>query len=126
MIIWLNVRCLADYPADFSGHSALQRRLCLERDEFENQFDKRGDYHERLLQRLSLALPGIRPAFIAQDWLGDLRELKGFRHVVSHAYDLTLRTERLAELSKLGERLARQLPQWCVDFGKKVRSEQGW
>ena len=30
MITWLNVPCLADYPADFSGYSALQRRLCLE------------------------------------------------------------------------------------------------
>src|SRR5438045_875574 len=40
------------------------KRIC---DDFENHFEKRGDYHERLLQRLSLELPGIRPAFLPKD-----------------------------------------------------------
>ena len=115
--------CAYELARLYNTFERMLERIC---EEFENQFDKRGDYHERLLQRLSLALPGIRPAFIAREWVGDLRELKGFRHVVRHAYDLTLRTERLAELSQLGERLAVRLPEWCVDFGEKVRSEQGW
>src|SRR5665213_238674 len=34
---------------------------------FENHFDKQGDHHERLIQRLTLTLPGIRPAFIPKD-----------------------------------------------------------
>lgn len=36
-------------------------RIC---EAFENHFEKRGDYHEKLIQRLSLRLESIRPAFI--------------------------------------------------------------
>jgi hypothetical protein len=98
-------------------------RLC---EEFENHFEKRGDFHEKLIQRLALDLEGIRPAFIPKDRAADVRELKGFRHVMRHAYDLTLRTDRLEELSRIAERLGAELPVWCVNFGNRVRKEQGW
>lgn len=95
-------------------------------EEFENHFEKQGDYHERLIKRLSLSLEGIRPAFIPKERVSDIRELKGFRHVVRHAYDLKLRPDRLAELTVIAERVAMELPAWCADLGGKVRSEQGW
>jgi hypothetical protein len=98
-------------------------RLC---EEFENHFEKRGDFHEKLIQRLALDLEGIRPAFIPKDQMAGVRELKGFRHVMRHAYDLALRADRLAELSHIAERLASEFPAWCADFGKRVRKEQGW
>ncbi len=53
-------------------------------------------------------------------------ELKGFRHVMRHAYDLTLRADRLAELAQIAEQLGGELPVWCTDFGEKVRTQQGW
>jgi hypothetical protein len=93
---------------------------------FENHFDKQGDYHERLIQRLALALPGIRPSFIPKDEVRAVRELKGFRHVVRHAYDLEFREERMKDLAALAERLAAQLPTWSADFGQRVKAEQGW
>jgi hypothetical protein len=93
---------------------------------FENHFDKQGDYHERLIQRLGLALPGIRPSFIPKDEVRAVRELKGFRHVVRHAYDLEFREERMKDLAALAERLAAQLPVWSADFGQRVKAEQGW
>lgn len=95
-------------------------------DAFENHLDKRGDYHEKLVQRLNLDLKGIRPAFIPQGRVAEVRELKDFRHVMRHAYELTLRADRLAELARLAEQLAADLPQWCANFGEKVRAEQGW
>ena len=93
---------------------------------FENHFDKQGDYHERLIQRLALALPGIRPAFIPKDGLRAVRELKGFRHVVRHAYDLEFREDWMKELAVLAGQLAEQLPAWTVDFGERTKAEQGW
>jgi hypothetical protein len=98
-------------------------RLC---EEFENHFEKRGDFHEKLIQRLALDIEGIRPAFIPKTQIADVRELKAFRHVMRHAYDLTLRQDRLAELSTIAERLATELPAWCADLGNRVRKEQGW
>jgi hypothetical protein len=93
---------------------------------FENHFDQRGDCHEKLIQRLSLSLPGIRPAFIPKDAVSTVRELKGFRHVVRHAYDLDFREPRMHELVELAVHLARELPAWSVAFGDSVRLEQGW
>lgn len=98
-------------------------RVC---EEFENHFEKRGDFHEKLIQRLALDLEGIRPSFIPQNRMADVRELKGFRHIMRHAYDLTLRADRLADLSRTAERLASEFPVWCANFEKRVRREQGW
>ena len=98
-------------------------RIC---EAFENQFEKRGDYHEKLIQRLGLRLEGIRPAFIPGGRANEVRELKGFRHVVRHAYDLVLRADRLAELVAVAARLADDLPEWCEDFVTNVRAEQHW
>jgi hypothetical protein len=43
-----------------------------------------------------------------------------------HAYDLTLRPDRLSELVSIAERLVAELPAWCADFGREVRAEQRW
>ena len=99
------------------------QRIC---EAFENHFEKRGDYHEKLIQRLNLRLEGIRPAFIPPGRVDEVRELKGFRHVMRHGYDLTLRPDRLSELASVAERLAAELPAWCAEFGSKVRAEQHW
>jgi hypothetical protein len=98
-------------------------RICSD---FENHFHKRGDYHERLIQRLALTLPGIRPAFIPQDGVRVVRELKGFRHVVRHAYDLEFREDRVKDLVALAGALAVQLPVWSREFAERTRTEQGW
>jgi hypothetical protein len=109
--------CAYELARFFNVIEKMLEHIC---EAFENHFEKRGDYHERLVQRLSLDLKGIRPAFIPQGRLAEVRELKDFRHVMPHAYELTLRADRLAE------QLAADLPQWCADFGEKVRAEQGW
>lgn len=93
---------------------------------FENHFDKQGDYHERSLSRLTLELPGIRPAFIPKEFVASVRALKGFRHFVRHAYDIEFREDRIAVLAGLAAQRAAQLPAWSEDFGRRVRAEQGW
>jgi hypothetical protein len=93
---------------------------------FENHIDERHDYHEQLLQRMALDLPGIRPAFVSAGELAALRDLKGFRHVVRHAYDLTLQPDRLSELAASAVRIAACFPSWTSAFAGAVRNEQGW
>jgi hypothetical protein len=129
-----SIRCREDSPGHLEACAYELARLynvleqMLERicESFENHFEKRSDYHERLIQRLSLDLKGIRPAFIPDGRAAEVRELKGFRHVMRHAYDLRLRADRLAELTRVAERVAADLPGWCVEFANKVRAEQGW
>ncbi|MBI4623372.1 MAG: hypothetical protein HY736_09175 [Verrucomicrobia bacterium] len=55
-----------------------------------------------------------------------VRDLKGFRHVVRHAYDLTLRPHRLSELAVDANRIATSFPDWTAAFAAAVRREQGW
>lgn len=107
-------------------YNVMERMFASICEGFENHFEKRGDFHEKLIQRLSLNLEGIRPAFIPKEAVTGVRELKGFRHIARHAYDLTLREDRLRELSVAAEMLAAELPGWCREFGRQVRLEQGW
>jgi hypothetical protein len=93
---------------------------------FENHFDRHGDWHEKLLSRLALELPGLRPALLPADAAAPLRELKRFRHLIRHAYDLTLRADRLRELVAITTEVNGLIPGWCKTFVESVRREQNW
>lgn len=94
-------------------------RLCQA---FENHFEKAGDYHERLLERMSLDLPGIRPRFLPPEFRSPVRELKSFRHFFRHAYDPILRSDRLAELVADATGVSGAFPTWIRSFCDTVRS----
>jgi hypothetical protein len=55
---------------------------------------------------LSIAIPGIRPALFSAELATDLQELRGFRHVIRHAYDLTLRKDKVLPVIDAAERVA--------------------
>lgn len=102
------------------SYNVLERgfeRICVA---FENHFEKRGDYHQRLIERISLDIPGFRPAFLSAQQRMDAQELKGFRHVFRHAYDLRLREDRLAELVEIASRLSEQFPEMIDAFESRV------
>lgn len=93
-------------------------RLC---ETFENHFEKDGSYHERLIERMELEISGIRAAFLPPEALGPVRELKGFRHVMRHAYELELDPDRIARLVEHAEAISRAFPAWCEGFLRDVR-----
>lgn len=57
--------------------------------------------HQDLLDQMSAAIEGKRPAVLNPDLYGILVELKGFRHVVRHRYGFDL------DLRKVDENVAR-------------------
>ena len=67
---------------------------------FENQVDDVSRYHAELLRRMTLAIPGVRPAVISSSAFSILNELRGFRHVIRHAYDQDLDPEKVGSLSR--------------------------
>jgi hypothetical protein len=93
---------------------------------FENRLEEDSGWHVELLRRLSIAIPGVRPALLGTTLLEDLQELRGFRHVFRHAYDTALRPERLPDLLEAADRVARELPGCIRDFVQAVADEQGW
>jgi hypothetical protein len=97
-------------------------RLC---GAFENHFEKAGDYHERLLERMALDLPGIRPRFLPSEFRAPVRELKSFRHFFRHAYDPILRSDRLEELVAGAAGVSAAFPTWVSSFCDTIRETAG-
>jgi hypothetical protein len=94
--------------------------------EFENHLEMDGGWHEFLLRRMTLQVAGIRPALFHGGVKQDLDELRRFRHLVNHAYDLTLREDRIAELLGVLVRLDEQLGGLCESFVQQAAAAQGW
>lgn len=93
-------------------------RLC---ETFENHFEKSGSYHEKLIERMEMEITGIRPAFLPPEARRSVRELKGFRHVIRHAYDLELDPGRMIQLVAEAESISAGFPVWCRTFLDAVR-----
>jgi len=91
---------------------------------FENSIDDEKGWHGALLTRLALRIEGVRPALIPQELKLPLNELKSFRHVFVHAYDLELDPEKLALVLKYARQVAECLPALAERFVCSVAREQ--
>lgn len=65
---------------------------------FENRMADPARYHQELLKRLHLEVPGIRPRLLHTPGYQLLNELRGFRHIFRHAYEYELDEVRLRQL----------------------------
>jgi len=90
---------------------------------FENHIDDERGWHAELIHRLSIAVPGVRPALYQLPVLPALRDLRGFRHVLTHAYDLELDQDRLALVLKHAALASRLLPGMVAVFFDAVQQE---
>jgi hypothetical protein len=91
---------------------------------FENSMDDEKGWHGALLNRLFIPIAGVRPALVPSELKLPLNELKGFRHVFVHAYDLELDPEKLALLLKYARQVAERLPGVVDQFVASVAREQ--
>jgi hypothetical protein len=89
---------------------------------FENHIDDERGWHAELIHRLSIEVPGVRPALYQPDILPALRDLRGFRHVITHAYDLALEADRLTIVVRHADETARLLPGTVGRFFEMVTS----
>ena len=87
---------------------------------FENNIDDEQGWHMELIRRLSIEIPNVRPALFPDQLTSDLQELRGFRHVVRHAYDLRLKKNKLLPLIDAAERVAGLMPAVCESFFKSI------
>jgi len=90
---------------------------------FENHIDEERGWHAELIHRLSIVIPGVRPALYQPPVLPALRDLRGFRHVVTHAYDLELDQARLAIVLRHALEVAELLPGMVAAFFDTVSAE---
>ncbi|HEY2379704.1 MAG TPA: hypothetical protein VGK48_00860 [Terriglobia bacterium] len=87
---------------------------------FENNIDDEHGWHMELVRRLSIEIPGVRPPLFSGELISDLQELRSFRHVVRHAYDLILKKEKLLSLVDAAQRAASSVPVACGEFFKVI------
>jgi hypothetical protein len=59
------------------------------------------DWHQQLLHSMALAIPEVRPAFLAPETYTALRKLLAFRHFFRHAYAVSLDRAQLADLRRV-------------------------
>ena len=91
---------------------------------FENNIDDEQGWHSALINRLAIRIEGVRPALFPAAMKPPLQELKAFRHVFVHAYELEIDPEKLALLLKYGRTVAELCPTLVEDFIRKVAREQ--
>lgn len=91
---------------------------------FENHIDDERGWHAELIHRLSIEVPGVRPALYTKEILPALRDLRGFRHVITHAYDLDLDPDRLGLVLKHAESLCKHFPNLTTTFFETVHKQE--
>lgn len=67
-------------------YGAIENLLELLASHFENHISDTARWHTALLQRMSIEIPGVRPAVISSESHQLLNGLRGFRHFFRHAY----------------------------------------
>ena len=87
---------------------------------FENNIDNDKGWHTEIIRRMTLALPGIRPAFLTPEMARFLQHLRSFRHIFTHAYDLDLDPPQLALQLGYLDQVERELPVATRQFVENV------
>lgn len=90
---------------------------------FENHIDDERGWHAELVHRLSIAVPGVRPALCEPEIIPPLRDLRGFRHVVAHAYDLQLEIDRVIIVVRHAQEATSRLPGLIEKFFRTGTAE---
>ena len=73
-------------------------------------------WHKELLFRMTVPVPGIRPAVISDDLAAELDEYLSFRHVFRNIYGFELRGDRVTRLGRRLEHVARRFEQEIEAF----------
>lgn len=90
---------------------------------FENHIDDERGWHTELVQRLSIEIPGVRPLFWPRDILPDLREVRGFRHLFVHAYELNLDRQKLLRVEQSAIEIDRRIEEVWRGFFESLHVE---
>lgn len=81
-------------------YNALENSFAQISRTFENHITDRMRWHGELLDKMFLEIPTVRPAVLPESSRRALNDLRGFRHVFRHSYDLELDRERLAAVAQ--------------------------
>ena len=93
---------------------------------FENDISADGGWHAELVRRVSVEVRGVRPALFPASARAALRELRGFRHVITHAYDLELDRRRMALVVESAALVVNDIGAWVESFANATARMHEW
>jgi len=93
---------------------------------FQNHFEQQTGWHDALLRRMALDIPGVRPALFPLALKPALDGVRRFRPLVQDAYDVELREDRVVEAVRAVQLVAHEWPRLCGDFTRGVAEANGW
>jgi hypothetical protein len=91
-------------------YTAIEDALVALAQELDGSVPGDAEWHRRLLEQMSLDIPGIRPAILDTELLRQLDVLRRFWHRVRHAYDEEYVWDRMSEPLEARTRVAALLP----------------
>lgn len=102
-------------------YSAIEDLFKIVAGAFENSVTDLSQWHTELLRRMTLDIPGVRPALLSQETAGLLNELRAFRHFFRHAYGQSLDLARVEQnirvVRQVEPLLARDVGQFLAALG---------
>jgi len=98
------------------GYNALEQMALRVARRFENHIDDDRSWHAEIIRRMSLEIPGVRPRLFPLTLCDHIQELRSFRHVVVHAYDLTLRADKMQVVLRAAQTTRASLPEVVETF----------
>ena len=92
---------------------------------FENNIDDERGWHAQLIRRMTLDITGMRPALFPRSLAPALDELRSFRHMFVHAYDLEIDPEKLEFTLRYLDRVTASLDEHALRFIEGVAALHG-
>lgn len=83
---------------------------------FENRVENPASWHRELLERMQIAVEGIRPRVLTRSAFRLLNELRGFRHVFRSSYAFELDEERVRLILRRWEKGKTTVYKDLMDF----------
>ncbi|KIH75468.1 hypothetical protein SAMN05660860_03269 [Geoalkalibacter ferrihydriticus] len=109
----------------YSGFERIFERISSLIDE---NIPEGANWHQELLNKMTLEIPGKRPAVISEDLKKNFEMYRGFRHVVRNVYTYHMKPEKIEPLVKKLPSVfttAEKEIQAFVDFMKNRADETG-
>lgn len=127
---WERVRQGADDPLDWAAlgytihgfYNALEGYFSRISKFFENNLS-RDSWHKDLLDRMTLEIPGVRPALLKTPELVDaIGEVRGFRHVFRRHYGRRLKPEKVSTVQGYLDKVVQHFPEEHRRFIEELRA----
>jgi len=99
-----------------SFYSGVEKLFQLIATHLDNNLPTSKNWHQELLEKMSLDVSDIRPAVIHPDRINDLDEFRRFRHVVRNVYATNLLPHRVSGLLQILPELWDQLRVELIAF----------